>query len=93
MSKRVDNIPAKVIKPAGDIVLAPWIADIFNTCIETGIFPDGAKLAEVSPIYKKLDPSEKKNYRPVSILTTTSKIFEKLIEQQLVRSRAGSFPE
>ena len=57
---------------------------MFNECVETGTFPQGAKLAEVSPIYKKLDPLEKKNYRPVTILTTMSKIFEKLIEKQLV---------
>ena len=33
-----------------------------------GSFPDSLKCANVRPIYKKVDPFDKKNYRPVSIL-------------------------
>ena len=50
--------------------------------VDTQTFPDGAKLAEVTPIYKKENPLNAKNYRPVSILTTLSKVFEKLIHTQ-----------
>ena len=50
--------------------------------VDTQTFRDGAKLAEVTSIYKKENPLNAKNYRPVSILTTLSKVFEKLIHTQ-----------
>ena len=44
-------------------------------------FPECAKVAEVFLIYKKQDPLDKTNYRPVSVLTSTSKVLEKLLEK------------
>ena len=41
------------------------------------------KLAEVVPVFKKADPLVCKNYRPVSVLTAFSKIYEGLILEQL----------
>ena len=41
------------------------------------------KQAEVTPIYKKNDVMDKRNYRPVSIIPTVSKIFEKVMLEQL----------
>jgi hypothetical protein len=41
------------------------------------------KKAQVTPLYKKNDPLLKTNYRPVSVLCIFSKIFEKILEQQL----------
>jgi hypothetical protein len=38
---------------------------------------------QVTPLYKKNDPLLKTNYRPVSVLCIFSKIFEKILEQQL----------
>ena len=40
-------------------------------------------MAEVIPIFKKDDPLEKANYRPISLLPSLSKVYEKLIYQQL----------
>lgn len=51
--------------------------------IDTGIFPDQLKVARISPVYKKENPLEKKNYRPVSILPAISKVFERAISTQL----------
>jgi retron-type reverse transcriptase len=62
---------------------APQFTKLFNSCIDTGKFPDDAKLAQVTPIFKKEDPLNTKNYRPVSILTTTSKVLEKVMEIQM----------
>ena len=47
-------------------------------------FPDNMKLADITPIFKKKDPLKKENQRPVSILSTISKIFEKLMQKQLL---------
>ena len=77
-----DGISAKLLILAQSII-TPHLTSIFNTCIDTGTFPDLCKLADVKPIFKKADPLVKKNYRPVSIITAISKLFERLLEGQL----------
>ncbi len=81
----VDGIPAKILKEAEDI-LSPHFANIYNQSVRTCTFPSGAKAAEVLPIYKKADALERKNHRPVSILTSSSKILEKLMFNQMTES-------
>ena len=56
---------------------------MFNKCIITSEFPKQLKKTNVSPLFKKDNPLVKKNYRPVSILTSISKTFEKLLAFQL----------
>jgi hypothetical protein len=77
-----DNIPAKILVMNSDI-LAPQFTRLFNTCVDTGSFPDEAKYAQVTPIFKKENPLHVKNYRPVSILTASSKVLEKIMDSQL----------
>ena len=55
-----------------------------NKSIDSGIFPDSLKQAQVCPIFKKGDCMDKKNYRPVSVLPILSKICEKTISTQLI---------
>ena len=55
---------------------------IINNCLSTNIYPDYTKRAEVTPLYKKSDRLAKENYRPLSILTSTSKIFEGILCDQ-----------
>ena len=77
-----DYIPIKAIKMNKDI-FAGFIAKYFNKCADKGVFPDDLKHADVTPIHKKKDKSDKTNYRPVIILLNTSKIYEKLIYNRL----------
>ena len=42
------------------------LTDIFNNCIRSGIFPEILKKSEVTPVFKKGDPTSKTGYRPVS---------------------------
>lgn len=56
---------------------------LINLSTETGIFPEGLKLARVTPIFKKGDHNDLSNYRPISILCSVSKIFELNIKKQL----------
>ena len=73
-----DEISAKFVILAADII-ATLLKILFNYTFEFGIFPDCFKTAEVIPIYKQGDKMEMGNYRPISILSTFSKILEKLI--------------
>ena len=66
----------------------PYIEDslvyLFNTSLETSLFPDPWKIARVSPIFKDGDRTEKSNYRPISVLLpVVSRLFEKLVFNQL----------
>ena len=51
--------------------------------ITTGIFPDSFKKSKIIPLFKKGEPSLLVNYRPISLLPTISKIFERIIHNQM----------
>ena len=51
--------------------------------LKTGNFPDNLKLTDITPVFKKKTPLHKVNYRPVSILPSISKVFEKLMQKQI----------
>ena len=75
------DIPTKILKECEfpfDIITA-----CINKAIETGNFPDSLKMANVTPVFKKEDPLDKSNYRPVNILPLLSKVYERVIYNQL----------
>ena len=51
--------------------------------LKTGDFPENLKLADIIPVFKKKNTLHKVNYRPVSVLPSISKVFEKLMQKQL----------
>ena len=79
-----DGITAKFLKLSHSCVIAP-LADIFNASIKTGIYPDELKIAKCIPLYKKGKKDDPSNYRPISILCSINKIFEKLLYQRLYK--------
>ena len=50
---------------------------------KNGNFSDNLKLADITPVFKKKNPLHKVSYRPVSVLHSISKVFEKLMEKQI----------
>ena len=63
--------------------LAPILAHINNQSLLDGIFPDSLKIAKVIPIFKSGNSDLVSNYRPISILSVFSKIFEKVMHSRL----------
>ena len=59
------------------------LAFLFSTSIETSQFPDSWKVARITPIFKDGDRTVQSNYRPISVLPVISKLFEKLVFNQL----------
>ena len=59
------------------------IAILFNISLETSIFPVLWNISRVVPIYKEGDKSEKFNYCPISVLPVISRLFERLLYNQL----------
>ena len=88
-----DQIPSKLLKIAA-APLSRCLTPIFNSSIATSVFPNSLKNADVSPVYKKADNLIKENFRPISVLTSTSKIFEGIVSDQLIeffKSRLSQF--
>ena len=77
-----DNIPPKLLKTSSDISAIVLSVDL-NRCISIGNFPENLKNADITPTFKKGDHLAKANYRAVSILTTLSKIYEKVLSANI----------
>ena len=83
-SKRcgTDNTPSYFLKLALPS-LENSRAILCNTALEKSSFPDLWKIAKIAPIYKDGDKSEKSNHRPISVLSVISRLFERLVYNQL----------
>jgi len=79
-----DEIPTKVIKQSIAYISSP-LAYICNLMLSSGIFPTRLKFAEIKPLYKKGERTDITNYRPISLLPSFSKIFEKIIFRRLIQ--------
>ena len=77
------TIPVRFLKDASVVIAYP-LSEIFLQSLATGIFPDNLKVARISAIYKgKGSRSNPDNYRPISVLSVVSRLFEKLVHEQL----------
>ena len=75
------EIPIKILKESE--FTFEYLTSCVNEAISSGKFPDSLKLSNIVPVHKKKDPTDKCNYRPVSILPLLSKVFEKIMYDQL----------
>ena len=78
----MNTFPAKVIKIINPLV-SPILTKILNDSINKAEFPEFMKTARVLPVFKGGDSNNVSNFRPISILPIFSKIFERLVYNQL----------
>lgn len=79
-----DGISNKILKRFRQNFVPP-LTFIFQKCLSEGIFPKCLKKAVVVPVFKAGNKDQISNYRPISILPSTSKILEKIINNRLVQ--------
>lgn len=85
-----DRLPTKILKMTAVFIAEP-LSTLFNKSLASGKFPSAWKIATVKPVYKgKGSPSEISNYRPISLLSCASKIFEKLIFTRIYEHVTGN---
>ena len=58
---------------------------LFDSSLQSGIFPDLMKIAIVSPVFKTGDTADISNYRPISVLPCFSKILERVMYNRLYK--------
>ncbi|MES9994358.1 MAG: reverse transcriptase family protein [Candidatus Thiodiazotropha sp.] len=75
-----DSIDNRLLKELAQPLCAP-LADLFNFSIAKGKVPNLWKQANVTPVFKKNDPSDVSNYRPISLLNTLGKVLEKIVHK------------
>ena len=78
-----DAIPASIVKQSIQFYIKP-LTYLINQSFELGIFPDELKLAKIIPLFKSGDKTSITNYRPISVLSFFSKVFEKTMYNYLI---------
>ena len=90
-----DCIPVVVLKNC-ELELSYVLAELFNKCLKECCFPDCWKVSSVVLVFKNVgERSTAKNYRPVSLLSVVSEVFEKLVNNRIVDhlQKCGPFPD
>ena len=88
-------IPVVVLKNC-EPELSYILAKLFNKCLKESCFPDCWKVSLVVPVFKNVgERSIAKNYRPVSVLSVFSKVFEKIVNNRIVNhlEKCGLFSD
>ena len=77
-----DGISNTLLKNTAESI-APPLCQLFNRSLATGQFPNNWKKANVSPVFKKNDRQDVRNYRPISLLPNIGKVLERLVFTKL----------
>ena len=78
-----DGISNEILKCCSPII-ENYLVRSFIDCAEKQVSPECLKIAKVLPLFKKGDDSLPSKYRPISLLCSLSKVFEKLLHKRMV---------
>ena len=81
-ASQASDIPVKIIKENRDLI-AYFTLHNFSNAFSCSEYPASLKYADITPIFKKDDKTDKINYRPISILPNLSKIYERFMQNQM----------
>ncbi len=87
-----DEIPLYLIKEVADFIAEP-LSIIISQSFQRNFFPKLLKYAELKPIFKKGERSDADNYRPVSVLPSFSKVFQKVAFNQIINYLDHNFTQ
>ena len=76
------DIPVKIIKENKDLI-SYFVYNNFNNALSSSQYQNGLKYVHVTPVFKKDDKFDKSNYRPISILPNLSKVYERIMQNQI----------
>lgn len=78
-----DQIINEMFKSAESSV-SPLILKLFNCILKSEYFPEQWAVGYITPVFKSGDPSELKNYRPITVTSNLSKLFTRILNKRLV---------
>ena len=79
----INSIPARILKENSDVFCAV-IQNLYNYGLSKGIFPKELKARNISSLFKKEDAFMRRNYRPITVLPSVSKIYERMMQDQML---------
>ena len=83
-NKATSDLSIQPLKTVGNII-SPVLQHIISASLEQGIFPTKLKCAKVIPLHKGGSTTEITNYRPISLLSCFSKIYEKVMHSRIIK--------
>ena len=78
-----NDIPTKILIETKEIT-SDYLTKIYHESLDNQIFPNSLKRADVIPLHKKDERTSVKNYRPISLLPSVSKLYEKDMYSQIL---------
>ena len=78
-----DLISNKIVQVTHETI-SSYLEVLFHKCLKEGVFPDSFKIAQVIPLFKGGDRQDLNCYRPISLLPTISKIFERILATRVI---------
>ena len=81
-ASQTSDIPVKIIKENRDLIVDFTLLN-FKNALSKSEYPANLKYADITPIFKKDDKTDKTNYRPISILPNFSKIYERFTQNEM----------
>ena len=91
-ASQASDIPVKIIKENRHLI-AHFILHNFNNTLSCSEYPVSLKYADITPIFKKDDKTDKTKYSPISILPNLSRIFERFMQSQVYSYLNQIFPK